>query len=187
MDIALTWDLVLVSVLLIVFVYNFLLGQKATIKIIISNYIAILTADGVVDFFEKFVLEHLPGIQSLIGDSQATVFMVMRIVLFALAILTFVVRGGFHVNLTHHDHWMTRTAVHSMFSLLSANLFVATILIYLSGDSFIEGMVYAAQGTSSIYQNSNFARVLMDYYQVWFSLPAIAFLTTSFFFDPTED
>ncbi|PID70443.1 hypothetical protein CSB37_02015 [bacterium DOLZORAL124_38_8] len=187
MNILLTWDLVLISVLLIVFLYNFLLGQKATIKIIISNYIAILTADGVVDFFEKFLLDHLPGIQSLIADSQSTVFMVLRIVLFALAILIFVVRGGFHVNLAHHDHWMTRTAVHAMFSLLSANLFVATILIYLSGDSFIQGMAFGARGNISIYQTSQFAQMLMDYYQLWFSLPAVAFLTTSFFFDPTED
>ena len=185
MELALTWNLVLLSLITLIFAFGFLLGQKSTIKLILSTYISMLTADGVADFFQKFVFEHLPGLQSLFYEIEIELFMWMRIGIFILSIIILVVKGGFHVNVGHHDHWIGRTIIHTVFSALAAFLMVATFLIYLSGNSFIEGIIYASQ--INIYQESLFAQLLIDYYQAWFSLPAMSFLVASFFLDPTKD
>jgi len=180
MEIALTWNLVILSVFIMLFAYSFLLGQNSTIKLILSTYIAVLTADGVAKILKQFVFDPSPGVQQLFGAHELEMFTGIRLVLFLTAIVIFAVKGAFHVAVERHDHWALRTMVHVLFSIFSASLFLATILIYLSGNSFVEGMVHAKE--ISIYDESFLAQILIDYYQIWFSLPAIAFLITSFLF-----
>ncbi len=185
MEIALTWNLVLLSVLVMLFAYNFLLGQNATIKLIISTYIAILTADGVAKILKDFFFDPAPGIQSLVVGHEDEVFTGIRLVLFLVAIVIFVTKGAFYVAVEKHDHWALQTAIHAVFAALSAILFLSTVLIYLSGNSFVEGMTLASE--IQIHQDSLLAKILIDYYQFWFSLPAIAFLITSFGFGKGEE
>ena len=181
MEISLTWDLVLLAAFVLLFSYNFLLGQNATVKLILSIYIAILTADGVANILKTFLFDSAPGFDKLIGTHQEPFFVYLRLGLFLAGIVIFVVKGCFYVELEKHEHVGIRTLIHMIFATLASLLFVATILIYLSGSSFVEGMLLASE--IDIYRESSLARVLIDYYQVWFSLPAIAFLVTSFFLE----
>lgn len=184
MELALTWNLVLLSVFVLLFAYGFLLGQNATIKLILSLYIAILTADGFAGILKRFVFDLSPGFQSLFGAHEVEIFSWIRILLLLFAVIIFVVKSGFHVILDLHDHWGIRLGILTLFSALSALLFISTILIYLSGNSFVEGMLMAHE--IQIYEESLLAQILIDYYQFWFSLPAIAFLISSFFFETKE-
>ncbi len=184
MEIVLTWNLVLVSIFIMLFAYNFLLGQSATIKLILSIYIAIMTADGLAGALKKFVFDISPGFQSLFGESEAEIFAAIRISLLLFAIVILVVKSGFHVSMQKHEHWAMRTGLHAGFAALSALLFLSTMLIYLSGNSFVEGMLFAKDIT--IYEESLVAQILIDYYQFWFSLPALAFLISSFVFESKE-
>lgn len=184
MEITPTWDLVIASALLLAFSYNFLLGKKGTIKLILSIYIAVLTADGIANIMRMVIYEHSTGLQSLIGSKEVLIFMVLRLIIFMASILVFVIKGGFHVHLDQHDHWLGRSIILMVFSILSSALFVSTVLVYLSGNSFVEGMIAVQQ--INFYQESVMARILIDYYQMWFSFPAIGFLITSFFFDPLD-
>ena len=184
MEIVLTWNLVLLSGLIMLFAYSFLLGQDMTIKLIISIYIATLTADGIAGILKEFVFDLSVGLQNLLGDKEVVVFSWMRILLFLLAVIVFVVKSGFHIMIEKHETMAVRMAIQIVFSIFSAILFLSTILIYLSGNSFVEGMLMAQEVV--IYEESLIARILIDYYQFWFSLPAIAFLMLSFFFDSKE-
>lgn len=181
MEVALTWNLVLLSGFVLLFTYSFLLGQNSTIKLILSIYIAIMTADGLAKILKDFVIAPSPGFQEIIGPYETQVYTWIRILLFLGAVIIFVVKSGFHVTLEKHDHWAARLGIHALFSGLSAMLFLSTILIYISGNSFVEGMLYARD--IQIYQQSFLAQLLIDYYQFWFSLPAMAFLATSFLFE----
>jgi len=180
MELALTWDLVLAAVLVMLFAYNFLLGQNATIKLILSIYIAVLTADGIATIIERYIVGISPALQSTLGEAHDSVFLYIRLGIFLLATVLFVVRGGFHIHLEQHDHWAVRTAIHAVFSILSAFLFLGTVLVYLGGTSFAEGMLHASD--ISFHDNSVLARLLLDHYYLWFSLPAVGFLVTSFIF-----
>jgi hypothetical protein len=158
-----------------------LLGQDSTLKLILSIYIATLTADGVARLLQEFIFEKSPAMTAWVGDSMDQMFLFVRLGLFLLAIVIFVVKGGFHIGLDKHDHWAARTAIHAIFSALSAMLFLATVLIFFSGNSFVDGLQSATQ--FSVYEQSSVARLLLGHYQVWFSLPAIGFLVSSFFFE----
>lgn len=181
MEVALTWNLVLTFGFLLLFAYSFLLGQNSTIKLILSIYIAILTADGLAKILKDYVIDPSPGFQELMGTNEGQVFTWIRIILFLAGVVIFVVKSGFHVSLEKHEHWAARLGIHAMFSGLSALLFLSTLLIYLSGNSFVEGMLLATE--IEVYRQSFLAQMLIDYYQFWFSLPAMAFLATSFMFE----
>ncbi len=181
MEIALSWNLVLLAVLVMLFAYNFLLGQNATVKLTLSIYIAIFTADGIAKIFREFLFDNSENLQKLFGAQESNIFRVIRITLFLLFIVIFVLKGAFHVQIERHNHWALRMIIHALFAAFSAFLFMATILIYLSGNSFVEGMIFAKE--IQIFGDSLIAQILIDYYQFWFTLPALAFLATSFLFE----
>ena len=185
MEIALTWNLVILSVFVLLFAYSFMLGQDDTIKLILCIYIAILTADGVSGVLQQFVVDPSPGFQTLLGEQKVQIIAWLRMVLFIIAVVIFAVKSGFHVHLDKHEKASMRFVIHAWFSGMSALLFLSTMLIYLSGNSFVEGMLFAKD--ISIYEQSLLAQVLIDYYQLWFSLPAVSFLITSFLFEKTSD
>jgi len=185
MEIALTWNLVILAVLVMIAAYNFLLGQNATIKLTLSIYIAIFTADGVAKIFRDFLFAYATGLQEVVGDQEMNFFRVVRLILFIVAIVFFVVKGAFHVAVARHDHWALRMGIHAVFAILSAMLFLSTILIYLSGNSFVEGMIFAHE--IKIFGDSLLAQILIDYYQIWFTLPSLAFLASSFFFESSRE
>jgi len=182
MEIALTWNLVLLSGFLLLFSYNFLLGQNGTIKLILSTYIAILSADGVAGLVKRFFFDTSPGFQQIIGEHEVSFFAWVRICFFLVFVLVFVIKSGFNIIMDKHHHWLVRLGIHAIFSMFSALLFLSTILIYISGNSFVEGMVYASE--VDVYQQSLIAKILIDYYQIWFSFPAMAWVISSFMFDP---
>ena len=185
MEVVLNWDLVLLGAMVVLFGYGFLLGQDSTVKLILSIYIAILTADGIAGLLKRFVLDASPGMQTLLGDNETQFFMVLRMTLFFLVVVIFVVKGGFHIRLGSHSHWAFRIGIHSVFAFLSALLFLSTFLIYLSGNSYTEGIMRASE--ISVYTDSAVAKLMIDGYQFWFSLPAIAFLVSSFLFEKPAD
>lgn len=182
MEFALTWNVVLWAGFVVLFGYNYILGQNSTLKLVLSMYISILSADAIAMLFKRYIYDISPGWRQLFGELEDEIFTITRLILFLLFIILFVVKGAFHIGIEKHDHWIGRLFIHGIFSAIGAILFISTILIYLSGSSFVEGMLYASE--IAIYDESSFARAMIDHYQLWFSLPAIAFLVSSFFFDP---
>jgi len=181
MDIPLTWNLAIMAGLVLIFGYNFILGQKDTVKLIICTYISIFASDGIASILKQYVLDPSGGVQSVVGDNEVEIFSWIRLILFLFIILLFVIKSGFHVHLGTHKHWMLRSVIHAAFSGICAILLMTTILVYLAGISVVEGLLYAQE--LNIYGNSSVARILIDYMSVWFTLPAVAFLVTSFVFE----
>jgi len=186
MEVALTWNLVILAVAVMLFMYSFIIGQDQTIKLILSIYIAILTSDGIASLLERFVFDPSPGWQAILYGREDEFFMWLRISLLIICAAVFVVKSGFHVTMGQHEKFSTRMSIHCLFAILSAILFLSTILIYMSGNSFVEGMSTSVRSLA-IYDQSLIAQILIDYYQIWFTIPAMAFLVTSFFFEAELD
>ena len=185
MDFSLSWDLVLIGIFCILFAYNFLLGQNGTLKLILSIYIAILTADGLTQILQDFVILPSPNLSELIIEHEIGFYTFLRLLLFIIAIITFVVHGKFHIKIEPHDHPVVRLIIHALFSAMAVILFLSTILLYLSGKSFITGITEVHKIT--MYSESQLTRMLIDYYQIWFTLPAMTFLVSSFILPDNSD
>lgn len=179
MQFAPTWDLFILVFFAIILAYSFIIGKNATLKIIISSYIAILTADGIGNLFNRFLLSTNAVIPLFpAGDPDSLI--VIKILVFVLTIMLLTIRGSFAVEVGKEGSWLTELVMTAAFGFLSAGLIVATILVYMSGGSFVFDPATAAKAAVNLTTGSVLAGALTQNYNLWFALPAIAFVVSSF-------
>lgn len=89
-------------------------------------------------------------------------------------------RGNFSVATGHGHGFFVRFISTGIFGFLSAGLIVSTILVYVGGGGFVGVGAVGATGLD-LTTDSYLAKVMTENYNLWFSLPAIAFVVASFF------
>jgi len=180
-NLRLSWDLFIIVFFGVVIAYSFIIGRNQTLKMVISTYMAILTADGLGNIVNTYVLPAAPTLQGAAGDQALTLF---KIFVFVIVIMLLAIKGGFHVDILPEKSIVTRLMSNLAFGFLNAGLLVSTILVYLTGASFLSGS-FDAVFQNNLYTESQLVKVLIDNYSIWFALPAIAIVLVSFF-EPRE-
>ncbi len=138
---------------------------------------AILTADGIGNLLQTYLLPAAPTLQGEMGD-QALVL--IKIFIFVLTIVILAIKGGFLVDMPPEQSVVTRILGNLSFGFLNAGLMVSTILVYLTGGSFVTGSIRAGF-ESNLYQESQFIQTIVDNYNIWFALPVLAIVVVSLF------
>ena len=157
--------------------YSFIIGRNQTIKILIATYIATLTADGLGNLFQTYVMPAAPTLQ---GEAGLQALVLLKIFVFVLTIVLLAIRGGFRVDLAPEASVVTRVLANLSFGFLNAGLMVSTLLVYLTGGSFVMGTVQTSLQTN-LYAQSQFIQTIVNHYDVWFAIPAVAIVLVSFF------
>ena len=179
-NLRLSWDLFIIVFFGIVITYSFIIGRNQTIKLIIATYMAILTADGLGNIFNTYLLPAAPALQGETGEQTSVL---LKIFVFVVVIVLLAIKGGFRIDMLPEQNLLVRILSNLSFGFLSAGLMVSTLLVYLTGGSFIEGALTAAN--TNIYLESQAVQVLIDNYSIWFAIPAVSIVIISFF-EPTE-
>ena len=177
MDIRLSWDLFIIVFFAVIIAYSFIIGKDRTLKVVIGTYLAILTADGIGNLFQQYLLPSIPSLQ---GDMGTQALILMKIIVFIAVIVVIAVKGSFSVSILSDKPLSTKVMANFIFGVLNAGLIVSTILVFISGFSFVNGF-YGLMTTTSFYYESELVRMMVDNYNVWFALPAIAFTGVSLF------
>lgn len=159
------WDFFIIIFFTTILGCSFVLGRNSILKMIIATYIAVLTAD---------------GFSSIIGRLFVSLddFAVFKTTVFVLVILLITVRSSFFVAMDRERSLILNITTTGAFGFLSAGLIISTILIYISGGAFI-GEATNAVG-ADITTDSLLAKLMTENYNIWFSLPAVAFVAMSF-------
>ncbi len=179
MEIVLSWDLFITIFFAIIVAYSFIVGKTQTIKILLCAYIALLFADG----FGNLIEFHLRGVSPLVevflkfvGED---IFVLGKVLLFVLVTVFLTIKGGFAVNMAEGSGFVN-VIMTFVFAVLCAGLIISTILIFISGTSLIGGGPgIEASAIADIRNQSQLVRLMVDHYNWWFSLPALAFLVFS--------
>lgn len=182
--IKLSWDLFVLVIFAVIITYSFIIGKENTLKVIIGSYLAILTADGLGNLFKQYALDSKDFVIFLkflgLGDPNKTMILV-KVLTFILAILIISMKGGFEIHKSHH-HGVIGLITNLIFGFFSAGLVVSTLFIYVSGASFVEGTISISNNTlATAYGESQMVKLMIDNYNFWFALPAVAFLVVSLF------
>lgn len=184
MDLRLTWDLFILVFFAIIVAYSYILGKDATLKIILGTYASALAADAAGNIFgAKFgastsLLKATANI-GLVGEQDTAIF--TKIVIFVGFLIVLTIKGSFTVQAHGGKTSGMRVFFTGIYGFLSAALIVSTILMYVSGISFLTGS--AGSGAASITAftgQSPFVQKMLDYYNVWFLLPVVAMIAGSF-------
>jgi hypothetical protein len=182
MQINLTWDLFVIVFFTVIIAYTFILGRNQSVKIIISSYIAILAADSIGNLLQRYFMGDKPIIRLFQSATESNTLVILKIVIFIATIVLITTRGKFQINMNGPSSLVTRTILSLTYGVLSAGLITSTIFIYASGASLIqENNVVMSDAILLIYKQSQLVRLMINNYNIWFSLPAIAFVISSFF------
>ena len=176
-NLAPTWDLFIIVFFAIIIAYSLIIGRSATLKVIIATYIAILATDGVGNLVQEALLSE-DSVVNIITLTDSSSIMVMKILIFVLGIVVLTTRGNFLVDAPNEHHSFLNTGLLAVFGFLSAGLIVSTILVYATGNTFLD-RDSAIQFGIDIAANSYLARTMTENYDVWFALPAVAFVLMS--------
>lgn len=176
-NIRLSWDLFILVFFGIVIAYSFIIGRNQTLKVIIASYMAILTADGLGNLIKVYLLPAAPTLQGEMGEEA---LVLTKIFTFVLVVVLLAIKGGFRVDILPERSVVTRILANLSFGFLNAGLMVSTLLVYLTGGSFVTGTVQASFA-ANLYTESQFIQTIVDNYNVWFALPALALVVVSLF------
>ncbi len=181
MEIALSWDLFIISIFTLIVAYSFIIGIDRTIKTVIATYLGLLTADGLVNIIDTHILINQKVIQGFqfLGyqDPQGNLLM-FKVIIFLAVVVILTIKGNFSVSLKSDRFKLYNPVFTGLFGVLNSGLIVSTLLLYLSGNSIIEPH-YANTEVLGLYSNSHYVRILVDYYSFWFSLPVLLILFLS--------
>lgn len=181
----LSWDLFVIVIFAVIIAYSFIIGKSNTLKVIIGSYIAILTADGLGNLFKQYLLSSKQVVLFLkffgLGSEEKTMILV-KVLVFILAIVIISMKGSFEVHGGVGRNGVIGLIMNLIFGFLSAGLVVSTLLIYVSGASFVGGTVSILNNTlAAAYSESQMVKLMIDNYNFWFALPAVSFLIASLF------
>jgi hypothetical protein len=70
-NLRLSWDLFIIVFFGVIIAYSFIIGRNQTLKIIIATYMAILTADGLGNLFQTYLLPTAPSLQGDAGPMHS--------------------------------------------------------------------------------------------------------------------
>lgn len=175
-DIQITTDIFIGSVIAIMSAYSFIIGRNGVVRIIFSTYFAMLAADGFGMLITNHILTASPvlsKIAEMIGVEGMTS---MKIFMFILIIVVSTIRGPFTIDLPQEKSVPLRLISTGFVGLLSANLIISVILVYISGGSFIKPTLESDLNLITIYQQSVLAHTLIANFDISFFLPVATFL-----------
>lgn len=182
MELNLTWDLFILVFFLIIVAYSVMIGKDQTIKVILSSYIAILTSDALGNLAQR-ALAGDSAVNNIINlPSDNKMIILLKISIFVVLTVALTTRGAFEVVVSEEKSGFMRMMMLFSYGILSAGLIISTILVYVSGASLIAATsFFVTNPIQEIAAGSRLVQLMTSNYAVWFSLPAIAFVTSSLF------
>ncbi len=187
MEINLSWDLFVIVFFAVIIAYSFIIGRNQTLKVIIASYIAILTADGIGNLIKHyFIGENAVATTVNLANDQSSM-VIIKIFIFILTIVLVSTRGRFTMNMAKPNSSLMNVILSLTYGILSAGLITSTILIYTSGSSLVqETNLIMSEAILAMYRESMMVQTMINNYNIWFSLPAITFVISSFLGDEVD-
>src|SRR3989339_803311 len=180
MEINLSWDLFIIVFFSVIIAYSFIIGKSKTLKLIIASYLALLAADGIGNLAYKILLTQSQFIKIFNVDTADKLIIIFKVLCFIIGIVLISIKGGFEVDTLIEKSVLLRSFSTFIFGFMSAGIIISTILTFTLGNSFLDGGAFASQTTSlNIYNESAFAKIMVQNFNLWFSLPALTIILVS--------
>lgn len=177
MELIPTWDLIILIFFIIIIAYSLIIGRGMTFKVILATYVSLLAADGLGNLIVKFLIGPEASFKIFSIQTSPTEIVVFKLIIMIALIVLLVLKGGFDATEPDAGSVFLNTFTSMVLGFLSAALIVSGMLVYLAGGSFLPGVGFEPTNLAiSIYNTSEFAKILIDNSSVWFSLPAIGFV-----------
>jgi hypothetical protein len=182
-----TWELLIAIFFIVIAAYSFIIGRDGTIKVIISAYIGILSANALGNLAEQYLLTPATQLAYLELSPEENVIL-LKIFLFILITLLLILKGAFAVTLSEKKSFIGNFFITGIYGILSAGLIISTILVFISGEH-LGGLLSGLSVDNPIIVQGKtiYFNTFIKNYNIWFSLPALFLMTHSFFSKGDEE
>lgn len=188
MSLTLSWDLLIIVFFAVIVAYSFIVGKDESVKIIIATYIAIVAVQGTGNILTALFGET----STLAGQSQSllaslgftldvNMISIMKIVLFVAFIVFLSIRGGFTMTYDKVLSGIWDILLTGAFGFGTSGLMVSTLLTYVADRPLLDASLASAPALAPLLGDGRLVRIMVEYQDVWFALPAFMLLAVGIF------
>lgn len=177
MEIALSWDLIVIIFFAVILAYSFIVGKDESVKIIIASYIAIVAVQAIGNLLGMLSLQS-SSIVSMLGFAMdQDIISIIKLVLFIVMIIFIAIKGGFEMQYAKDLSGTWEPVVTGAFGFATAGLLLSALLTYVAAKPLLDSSLGMAPLLQPLLRGSTLVNIMVDYQNVWFCLPAILLLT----------
>ncbi len=178
MHIALSWDLLIILFVALVVAYSFIVGKDASVKIIVSTYIALVAVQALGNV--AMLMLNASTASSVGLSLSPDVLAIGRVILFAAAVVFMAVKGGINIESGQSFGAAWDIVVATALGLSTSLLLLSSLITYITGKPILDVTLGSADVLSGILLTSPLVHAIVTYQHVWFALPAVLLLTIGF-------
>ncbi|MFA6992414.1 MAG: hypothetical protein WC269_04010 [Candidatus Gracilibacteria bacterium] len=186
MNITLSWDLFVLVFFIVIVAYSFIIGRDNTLKVILGTYVSMIAADAAGNLFGQYfsgsaLFMNVLKLAAVGNEQEAMIF--VKVLVFVVLVILFAVKGAFSVRTVDDRSTPIRLVLSFLYAFMSASLIISTILVFVSGASFIGSGDEASLASSlwNVYNKSDLVRMIVNNSYFLFFLPALSFLIHSLY------
>lgn len=176
MELALTWDLLVIVFFAVVVAYSFIVGKDEAVKIIIASYIAIVAMQAVGNLLTMLLGQSQPIAVFLGLNINANMLSTIKLSLFVVSIIGLAVAGGFEMQYARTLPGFWESVATAIFGCATAGLLLSALLTFVGDRPILDKELASASTLAPMLIDSPLVRIMVDYQNVWFALPAILLL-----------
>ena len=180
MEFSISWDIIFGAMLAISFLGILFCSHRFTLRVVLGTYISLILSEATALLFENALVPLIPDFQNWVSENDVYFYMGIRLALFLIILILFVIKGHYHVHHKSHDMWIMRAILHFFFALIASSLMVVTLFVFLSGESVIDALL-GTFAPIAWFDASLFIPMAVEYYGIWLILPAVGMLLNSIF------
>ena len=176
MDLTLTWDLLIILFFAIVIAYSFIVGKEESGKIIVASYVAAIAVAGIGNLLDVLG-DPRDGIGEILGFGfSPNILSSIKLLLFTAVIIILAVRGGFQIDYEKEFSPIVNFLITTFYGFATAGLLLCILLAYVAHAPMLSPEVGSSAAIAPLLGQSQMVPLLIDYQNVWFSVPAILLL-----------
>ena len=180
MDLALTWDLLVIVFFAVICAYSFIVGKHESVKIIIATYISIIAIQGLGNLLAQGSMFASSYLQMLGFGLEPGTISIIKLVTFVGLIIFLAIRGGFDMEYAKDLGSLVDTLLVGAFGFSTAGLLMIALLTFVAGSPLLDPNLVLAAPLQPLLVNSQLVQILVQYQDVWFALPAILLIILGF-------
>ena len=179
MHVTLSWDLLIILFVALVVAYSFIVGKDASMKIIVSSYIAFVAVQALGNV-ALLVLN--ASTASMVGVGLSPEMLALgKLILFAVSVVFMAMKGGIQVDMGAGFGTAWDIAVSAALGVSTAMLLLSSLVTYITGKPLLDMTLASAPALGGVELTSPLVGAIVDYQHVWFALPAVLLLVVGFF------
>lgn len=178
MQVALSWDLLIILFIVLVVAYSFIVGKDASVKIIVATYISVVAVEALGNIA---LIVTNASTASMVGLSlPPDILAIGKLILFAFAVVFMAMKGGINIESGGSFGATWDIAVSTALGFSTSTLLLSSLVTYITGKPLLDRTLASAPALGGIELTSPLVGAIVDYQHIWFALPAVLLLVIGF-------